>query len=140
MDQTIESLNFDDLAEIGVKRSWVREHFVPEAQHKYENAQEKLRLIDTILKEKWIEPNETYKLQCLGITLGDILVQELGFQWIAVEDEYGRTPSIKLDGTTIIIFPQTMISKRIERGDNVDVYLLLEETRKTVNELIKEQA
>jgi hypothetical protein len=93
MEQKIESLGFEDLARVEEQRFWVRDHFTPEARNKYDNAQEKLRLIDIILKEKWILPEETYKLQCLGITLGDVLVQELGLQWVAVEDEFDRTPS-----------------------------------------------
>jgi hypothetical protein len=139
MDQKVENLDFDDLARVEEQRSWVRDHFTPEARHKYNNAQEKLRLIDTILKEKWILPEETYKLLCLGIVLGDVLVQELGLKWVAVEDECGRTPSLILEGTTIIVFPLTMISKRIERGEDIDVYSLVDDTHKTVSKLKQEQ-
>ena len=34
-----------------------------------------------------------------------------------VEDEKGRDPAIRIPGTTVILFPLTMISKRIERGE-----------------------
>jgi|WetSurMetagenome_2_1015567.scaffolds.fasta_scaffold52275_2 hypothetical protein len=137
MGQKIEDLEFDDLVRIEDQRSWVRDHFTPEALNKYEDVNEKLRLLDIILKEKWIEPEETYKLQCLGITFGDILVQELGVKWIIVIDEidtYERTPALKLEGSTIIIYPLTMISKRIERGEEVDVYKLLQNIKETVKE------
>jgi Domain of unknown function (DUF3806) len=69
----------------------------------------------------WVAPTETYKLQCLGITLGDALVQELGMEWVMVEDDYGRDPAIRLPGTTVVLFPLTMISKRVERGETVDI-------------------
>ena len=39
-----------------------------------------------------------------------------------VEDEYGRDPCLVVDGTSIMLFPLTMISKRIERGEEVDVF------------------
>ena len=140
MDQKIEEMTLEDLADIEAKRSWVRDHFTPDVRHKYENSQDKLRLLDTILKEQWIAPNETLKLQCLGITFGDVLKQEIGLEWVAVEDEHGRTPSLKVEGTSVIVFPMTMISKRIERGEEVDVYSLLENTRELINKTLKEQA
>jgi hypothetical protein len=68
----------------------VRQHFTPETEHLYEQFDQKLRLLDTIIKNRWIEATETIKLQSLGITLGDAFVQKMGFEWIAVEDEGGR--------------------------------------------------
>ena len=75
-----------------------------------------------IIKSDWIQKNETYKLQCLGISLGDIIVQDLKFRWIEVEDNYGIDPAIKLENTSIILFPLTMISKRIEKGEKVNIF------------------
>jgi hypothetical protein len=43
------------------------------------------------------------------------------FAKITVEDEYGRDPALRLPGTTIMTFPLTMISKRLERGESIDV-------------------
>jgi len=121
MEQRVEPPNQDDLAGIESQRTWVREHFSPEAQYKYQALDEKLRLLQGILDAGWIEAHETVKLQCLGITLGDALVQELGLEWVAVEDDEGRAPAVRYPGTTVIAFPLTMISKRIERGETVDI-------------------
>jgi hypothetical protein len=38
-----------------------------------------------------------------------------------VADEYGRDPALRCPGTTVIVFPLTMISKRIEAGESVSV-------------------
>jgi hypothetical protein len=46
--------------------------------------------------------------------LGDVFVQEMKMEWVMVEDYSGRDPAVRLPGTTIILFPLTMISKRIE--------------------------
>lgn len=121
MEQRIEPLNPEDVARVESLRSWARGHFAPEAAHLYEELDGKLRLLDTVLRSKWIEPTETWKLQSLGIAFGDALVQQLGLEWVAVEDEYGRDPALRLPGTTDIVFPLTMISKRVERGEDVDV-------------------
>ena len=91
------------------------------ARHKYETLEGKLHLLQVILDSGWIESGETAKLQNLGIAFGDAMAQELGLEWVLVDDEYGRSPSLRFPGTTVIAFPRTMISKRVERGDKVDV-------------------
>lgn len=93
-----------------------------DSKRKYETAAGKLGTIRAILQGKFFKPDQTYELQCLGIVLGDALVQEMKMEWIMVEDEYGRDPAVRMPGTTIILFPLTMISKRIERGEQVDVF------------------
>lgn len=75
----------------------------------------------------------------MGIVLGDVFVQDKGFHWIMVEDEYGRDPAIKFEDTSIIAFPLTMISKRIERGEEVDVFDLYNGVADTLIELIEEE-
>jgi len=40
-----------------------------------------------------------------------------------------------MEGTSIISFPLTYISKRVERGEAVDVYDLFENARKRILEL-----
>lgn len=121
MSQVVTLPSAEDAEQIEAQRRWVREHFDENARQLYEHRDEKLRLLQTILDAGWIEASETVKLQCLGITLGDALVQELGLEWVMVEDEYGRDPAIRKPGTTVIAFPLTMISKRVERGDAVVV-------------------
>jgi hypothetical protein len=120
MTQRIGPLNEQDTRRIAAQRKWVLEHYEPHARHLYESLVGKLELLGTILDSKWVAPDETAKWQCLGVTLGDALAQELGMRWVAVEDEFGRDPALELPGTTVVIFPLTMISKRIERGDEVD--------------------
>lgn len=140
MEQKVEELSLEDTARVEAQRKWVREHYPPESEGKYQTLEGKLVLLDTILKNKWIEANETVKLQCLGITFGDALAQELGLKWVAVEDEYGRDPALVVEGTSIITFPLTSISKRIENGEDVDVYSLFEKACSKINELKQKQA
>lgn len=132
MDHRIEPLNADDIAHLEAKRKWVREHYDEGARHKYESLEGKLVLLDTILRNKWIEPTETVKLQCLGIAFGDALAQKLGLQWVAVEDEYGRDPALSRIGTSLLVFPMTSISKRIECGEAIDVSGFFERACETI--------
>ncbi len=124
MSQIIEELNNDELARVKAQRKWVREHYTPESEYKYETLDGKLKLLDTIISSNWINVNETVKLQSLGITFGDALAQHLNMKWMAVEDELGRDPALIFEGTSIVVFPLTMISKRIEKSEQFDIYEL----------------
>jgi uncharacterized protein DUF3806 len=135
MEQKFEPLSPDEIADLEAKRSWVRDHYDEGSRNKYDTIDGKLHLLDTILRNKWIAPDETLKLQCLGVTFGDALVQKLGCTWIAVEDDYGRDPALTLEGASIHLFPLTSISKRIERGEEVEIYDLFEDACCTIEQL-----
>src|SRR6516162_5917973 len=92
MTQKIEALLAEDAHSLEQQRTWVRDHYEPDARNQYETIEGKLRLLDTIIRASWIDPTETWKLQSLGITFGDALAQKMGLSWVIVEDEYGRDP------------------------------------------------
>jgi hypothetical protein len=138
MPQKIETMSEEDVRRVEAQRTWVRDHYQTEAQHEYETAEGKLRLIETILNANWIEPTETWKLQSLGIALGDVLAQEMGLNWVIVDDEFGRDPALQLPNSTIVVFPLTAVSKRIERGEKVDARDLLEGFKQTIEEKRRE--
>ena len=132
MKQTIELPSSDDLTRIEGQRDWVRDHFTPETRATYGLLNEKLRFLQSILDAGWIEPHEAFKFQCLGITLGDAFVQKFGMEWIMVDDDSGRDPAVRIAGTTVVLFPLTMISKRVERGETVNVFELFNGVAKLV--------
>ena len=126
MSQTVEDPNTEEQARLEAQRSWVRDHYTSDARAKYATIDGKLSLLAAILSNKWIGASETVKLQSLGITFGDAIAQKLSLRWVTVEDAHGRDPALKLDGTSVLTFPLTAISKRVERGETVDVYALFE--------------
>jgi hypothetical protein len=138
-EQKIEMLGKVDKENLDKARSWVKEHFKPDAQHKFNMLEEKLRLLQVILDEGWISSNETAKLQSLGIVFGDAIAEKMELLWVMVEDEYGRDPALMVPKTTILAFPLTAISKRVEDGEKVDVQYLFDgfceliEKRKTTD-------
>jgi hypothetical protein len=132
VDQKLEPLNAGDIADLEAKRSWVRGHYDEAARHQYDTLEGKLRLLDAILQSRWVAPHETLKLQCLGATFGDALAQKLGLTWVAVEDEYGRDPALTVEGTSILVFPLTTISKRVERGEEFGVQELFDHACSTI--------
>jgi hypothetical protein len=55
-----------------------------------------------------------------------------------VEDEYGRDPALRYKQTSLLLFPKTMISKRIEDGKAVNVTEMFEGLQETVREVLAE--
>ena len=135
MDQRVTKPTDNELAQLEAQRSWVRDHYDVAARGKYDTLPGKLNLLQAILDAGWIEPTETVKLQSLGTTLGDALVQDLGLEWVTVEDDHGRSVAVRFPGTTVIAFPRTMISKRVERGEAVDVKRLFEGIRADMRDM-----
>ncbi len=115
----ISDLQPEDELDLAAKRDWVLSQ--SEDREKLTSAEGKLHLLDSIIQSKSIRPDETVELQALGVVLGDAIAQELKLEWCMFENENGRDPALIIPDTTIRIFPLTMISKRIEDGEDVDV-------------------
>ncbi|MBX9605742.1 MAG: DUF3806 domain-containing protein [Gammaproteobacteria bacterium] len=81
-----------------------------------------LPLLQRLLADARLARDQTVALQALGLALGKVFVQnETGYDWWMVEDEHGRDPAVRFGQTSLLFFPQTMISKRVEQGHRVDV-------------------
>ena len=135
MQQQISPLSTEELKDLSAKRRWVIEHYEKDSEHLYDTVGGKLTLIQTIIANGWIAPDETLKLQCLGVSFGDALAQELGLTLQSVTDEYGTDPMLVDLGTSIKLFPVTSISKRIEQGQDVDVQNLFNAACSSVSKL-----
>ena len=116
------------------QRSFVKEHLEDKSKNEYETIDGKLNLLQKILDNNYYGKDKTWELQCLGVTFGDALSQKLGLEWIEIEDEYGVDPSLRLKNTSVILFPLTMISKRIEDDEEINVEILFDEICKVANE------
>ena len=127
--QTFHALSDADLATLAAQRTVVERYLGNDPQNleNYATAAGKLGLLRAILDARLFGPTHTYELQCMGVVFGDVFVQVCGWAWSMVEDELGRDPCIKVPNSTIVLYPLTMISKRIEHGENVDVFALFDE-------------
>jgi hypothetical protein len=86
-----------------------------------------LALLQQVLGAKLVEPEATYSLQALGVAFGKVFVNNNEhYDWWMVEDEYGRDSAIRYKETSLLVFPQTMISKRVEDGTEFSVRELYE--------------
>lgn len=98
-------------------------------------AQSDLPVLQRLIDEKVFKKSQTYELQCLGVTFGDVLTSELPLRWVMGTDEYGTDPTLRFKKTTLQINALTMISKRVERDADVDVSELLPITRQELAQM-----
>jgi hypothetical protein len=134
--QTIRPLTVEDEEELRQQRAVVEKYLGDEtSREKYKKAAGKLGLIRGLLANDVFKTNQTYELQCLGVVLGDAFVQELKMEWVIVEDEYGRSPAVRVPGTTILLSPITMISKRVGNGEKVDVFDMFNWAAEKISEM-----
>ena len=91
----------------------------PEAAIKHDEGD--LKWLQRLVDDKALRPNQTYELQCLGAVLGQVFAAKTPLKWVVVDDEFGRTLALQYPKTSVIVFPLTMISKRVEDGRDVDV-------------------
>lgn len=96
-----------------------------------------LRLLQELVDDRVLSKDQTYELQALGVVLGDVMAEQLGLEWVIVDDEYGRSRALQYGVQDDFVFPVTMISRRYEAEIPVDVAALYEDIRATVEELRK---
>lgn len=91
-----------------------------------------LPILQRLLDDKAFATSQTYELQSLGVAFGDVLASEFSLRWVMISDEYGSDPTLRFRETNININALTMISKRVEKNEPVDVFFLLNKTREAL--------
>ena len=82
-------------------------------------------LLQELLDKKVTAKDKTWELQSMGVVFGDALAATIeGLEWWEVTDEYGTDPTLRYRETTLQISALTMISKRVEDGEECDVHHL----------------
>ena len=140
MGQIVRAMSKNMIDRIEHQRSWVKGHLTEESTLKYDTIEGKLLLLQGIIDADYYQKEQAMELQSLGVTLGDSLVQSMDLEWVEVEDEYGLDPALRHKDTetykNILLFPLTMISKRIEDDEAVNVETLYRVLCNTVQKMI----
>lgn len=85
------------------------------------NRERDIALLQDILDERLVRPDETRELQAMGVILGDLLARELDMHWVIYEDEVGRSRALRYRDSENYLFPITMIARRREAGSDTPV-------------------
>lgn len=135
---TIFEPKYSDFKEVYERVSKVLSVDASEVDALHEKSRTVSLLQEIVDKEQYFK-DQTFELQSLGLALGDYIQYKFsGFQWGIVRDEYGRDLCLNHPEQSIVIFPLTMLSKRIEDGESVSVQYLVDSLLDIVNDAIDE--
>jgi hypothetical protein len=122
---TIDDLGPDMILEVAAHRDWVEGWINPGSETDYTDPGNMIRLVEAIVRSGAIKPNETVKLRALGTYLGLAISELAGWHLKQLTDEYGTDLALVFLEPDGVVFPQTLISKRVEAGQEVDVFELV---------------
>ncbi|HEX5277042.1 MAG TPA: DUF3806 domain-containing protein [Fluviicoccus sp.] len=98
-----------------------------------------LSRLQQVLDSGALHRDDAYPLQILGMAFGRLFVNENPqYDWWMVEDAEGREPAVRYQESSLLLFPQTMISKRLESDGRVDVAHFYDELLEELETLIAE--
>lgn len=136
--QRLLPISEQDARALDAQRAIIEKSFTDAiSRSKFRTPAVKLGTLRALLDQEVFKPNQTYELQSMGVVFGDVFVQDMGFHWIIVQDECGRDPAIQYKDTSVILYPLTMISRKIERGEQVDIFKLYNRIAAEAEELIR---
>jgi hypothetical protein len=94
-----------------------------------------LPILQQLIDERVFSPEQEGEWSCLGVVFGDVIAAELGLHWCAYCDEQGAEPALRLTETSITLFPRTMILKRIENSEEIELDAFIENLAESIEEL-----
>jgi len=94
-----------------------------------------LPVLQKLIDDGVFKKSQRYELQCLGVAFGDVLTSEFPLRWVMVTDEYGTDPTLLFKKTTVQINALTMISKRVENDEHVNLSELVRITREQLAQI-----
>jgi hypothetical protein len=86
---------------------------------------EDLRLLQRLQDDSVLPELREDELECVGVVFGQVLAARTPLQWVTVEWQGKRTLGLQYPNTTVIVFPGSMIAKRVNRGERVEFASLL---------------
>ena len=89
-------------------------------RHLADSRDNDLDILQALLDQQVIRTTDSYLLQAMGVVLGDIYAREFNLVWVNYSDSQGKSRALQLQGSDVL-FPITMISRRVETGSYVNV-------------------
>jgi len=88
-----------------------------------------LPLLQRLLDENYVKPDEPALLQAMGIILGEVLRSEYPLDWIRYIDNEGASRALQLRHQEHFVFPITAISRRASVNAAVDIDAIYQNMR-----------
>ena len=95
---------------------------------------------DTIQQVNADSEQQRLALQALGMSFGQVLAtQDKNYDWWMINDDDGRDPCLRYQQSELLIFPQTIISKRAESGDALEIAALYNQITEQLQDVVNTQ-
>ncbi|CAA0123938.1 Uncharacterised protein [Halioglobus japonicus] len=93
-----------------------------------------LALLQALLDEQLVRPDQVRELQAMGVIMGDLLADDLGMHWVIYEDRQGRSRALRWQESDNYLFPITMIARRREVGNTTPVVEIYQKAYDIIDE------
>ncbi|MCP4212538.1 MAG: DUF3806 domain-containing protein [Halieaceae bacterium] len=93
-----------------------------------------LALLQSMLDEGLVAPDQVREMQAMGIMMGDLLAAEFELNWVVYADQAGRSRALRYRDSDFFLYPVTMISRRRTAGDMTPVDDIYERAARLVEQ------
>lgn len=83
-------------------------------------------------------PDHENAIESIGLLFGELICEETDFEWKWVTYEGQEELSLLHPSATVFCFPLSMMHKRIQDGEALDIEELCEQTIRTLNDLLED--
>jgi hypothetical protein len=95
--------------------------------------------LQKILDANILTVEHSNQLSAVGIAFAQVFINEVSdYDWWMVEDEYGRDVAVRYKETSLVIFPESMISNRIEENFSFTIDGLFDDLKNDLDKIIEE--
>jgi hypothetical protein len=95
-----------------------------------------LVLMQRVLDAGPYTEDATAEVVALGTALGDVIARTTGTHWVRYSDEEGVDLALRYGETSIVVFPRSMLLKRLERNEDPDVRYLHDQVCASIQDML----
>jgi hypothetical protein len=88
-----------------------------------------LPVLQQLVDKRVVKNDDVEVWQAIGVVIGDLIAEEFDLHWVSVEDEYGVSKALQLQDTMNFVFPITLLSKRVQFRQKIDIQAIYEKLR-----------
>lgn len=83
---------------------------------------EDLDRLQEVIDSGVLSAEKQAELQSLGVAFGKVFNNlNSDYSWVMIHDELGRAPALRYLNSNLLLYPQTLLSKRVQNRESVDV-------------------
>jgi Domain of unknown function (DUF3806) len=121
MEQSIRPVSDDDVAHIMAQQTALLETLRSRYGHvQLRHTEDDLRWLQRLEDDGILQAGQEDEWKRVGIVFGQVLAARTPLRWITLEWQGTRVLGLQYPKTTVVVFPESMIVKRIARGERVE--------------------